>query len=278
MTTVPISQHNQVDTELAGAAGTSSSNSELPRKNHADEVYFQIPATLWMNANDIPPIEPEDALQTVVLNCWPCEFLDANDPKILDLENDLLGMARRHSTSIARVKDPTLKEKLPRFCDEFLWLILMAWKPVKPTVPDCMIPDNEIFTEGTDQLERTFCSLFELGPDQAHEEQAMNHDQIQATILEAIHDMQKEYGKHDENGEFYIEWEHQAEYDRVQKLKNTTKVKRGQWLNNAGCGKPRRKPFGDRSYQYHYIGKKGNGRLQFNARMLNVRPQNGSDP
>jgi hypothetical protein len=30
MTTMPISQHKQVDTELAGAAGTSSSNSELP--------------------------------------------------------------------------------------------------------------------------------------------------------------------------------------------------------------------------------------------------------
>eukprot|EP01047_Picozoa_sp_COSAG01_P100035 COSAG01_NODE_29952_length_626_cov_1.250474_1_plen_168_part_00 len=30
MTTMPISQHKQVDTELAGEAGTSSSNSELP--------------------------------------------------------------------------------------------------------------------------------------------------------------------------------------------------------------------------------------------------------
>jgi hypothetical protein len=47
--------------------------------------------------------------------------------------------------TVARAKDPQLKEKLGRYCHEFLWLILMAWRPCKPSVPTCMISDNEAF-------------------------------------------------------------------------------------------------------------------------------------
>jgi hypothetical protein len=105
----------------------------------------------------MPRCECAYAQETVVLNKWPCEFVDAENPK---LTAPMIG-------TVARAKDPQLKEKLGRYCHEFLWLILTAWRPCKPSVPTCMINDNEAFTDDADVLQRTFYSMFDLRTESA---------------------------------------------------------------------------------------------------------------
>jgi hypothetical protein len=216
------------------------------RKNFADETYFQIPATLWMNANDIPPIKPADALETVVLNKWPCEFVDTDNPK---LTAPMLG-------TVARAKDPQLKEKLGRYCHEFLWLILTAWRPCKPAVPTCMISDNEAFTDDADVLQRTFYGMFDLGLEHALQTETMTHDDISRAIGNAIHDLKGGHGVADHE----VHPQHQQEYDRLTEVYKTSKVKRGQWLFDAGCGIPKRQSTGSRPWVFHYITLKGESR------------------
>jgi hypothetical protein len=199
-----------------------------------------------MNANDIPPIKPADALETVVLNKWPCEFVDADNPK---LTAPMVG-------TVARAKDPQLKEKLGRYCHEFLWLILTAWRPCKPSVLTCMITDNEAFTDDADVLQRTFYGMFDLGPERALQTETMTHDDISRAIGNAIHNLKGGHGVADHE----VSPQHQQEYDRLTEVYQTSKVKRAQWLFDAGCGKPVRQSTGSRPWVFQYITLKGESR------------------
>jgi hypothetical protein len=86
--------------------------------------------------------------------------------------------------------------------------------------------------------------------------EALTCTSISRAIGNAIHDLKGGHGVADHE----VHPQHQQEYDRLSEVYQTSKVKRGQWLFDAGCGIPKRQSTGSRPWVFHYITLKGESR------------------
>ena len=92
----------------------------VARKNYQNERQFHTAAKLFMNLNDMPPVSPPDALDTIMLFKFPYKFVHQD---MIDDDDNL---------PFFRVADPLLKTDYCRRDDvinAFIWLVCDAYKP-----------------------------------------------------------------------------------------------------------------------------------------------------
>lgn len=88
----------------------------MARKNYQDEVQFRIQGRLFMMCNDLPPISPADAMETMHMVSFPYQYVEKLD------ENSLPFM---------RLKDDSIKAycALEDTVAAYIHLVLDAFKP-----------------------------------------------------------------------------------------------------------------------------------------------------
>jgi hypothetical protein len=91
----------------------------VARKNYCDERQFHTASKLFMNLNDMPPVSPPDALDTMLLFKFPYKFVS----------HDAMGPAQ---LAFFRAADPYLKTeycKRDDVIDAFIWMVADAYQP-----------------------------------------------------------------------------------------------------------------------------------------------------
>ena len=129
------------------------------RKNHVDEMQFKLQAHLLLLANDLPPIEPSDAKETMIPFHYPSKFLQDGDARLAK---------RKRTASAAYYKaDEDIKKACrTELADAWLLTILCChWFDHKVVVPASMKPALADFT-AHDDLEDTFCAIFVFTPEE----------------------------------------------------------------------------------------------------------------
>ena len=98
------------------------------RKNYEDEVQIQLQSTMFMFANDLPPIDPPDAYQTMLAFKFPNEFREADE--ITDPSDPM--------QINWRAKDHNLENfiKQPAVVDAFTMLVFDHYTSNIQTPPD----------------------------------------------------------------------------------------------------------------------------------------------
>lgn len=106
---------------------TSGGDTLKARKNYMNEVEFKIQGRLIMLCNDLPPISPPDAVETMTVFNFPNQFVE--DPKA-DLP-------------FQKERDDDMKDycRLRTVCDAYIHLVLDAYKPTR------VIPCSEVRSE-----------------------------------------------------------------------------------------------------------------------------------
>jgi hypothetical protein len=101
----------------------SGGDTLLARKNFCDEIRFKIQGRLFMMCNDLPPISPADAMETMHMFSFPNQFVD-------ELGDDPL--------PFMKLKDDTIKDycRDPAVIDAYTWLVIDAYMPQKVTPSD----------------------------------------------------------------------------------------------------------------------------------------------
>jgi hypothetical protein len=111
----------------------------VARKLWVNERQFQTATKLFMNLNDMPPVSPPDALDTMLMFKFPYKFVSRD--KVDDAENQL---------AFFRIADPTLKTEYcrrPDVIDSFIWMVIDAYK-THPVVQSSVVKgDTESFLE-----------------------------------------------------------------------------------------------------------------------------------
>lgn len=121
------------------------------RLNHQDEITFKPQGTMFMMANDIPKIEPADALQTCVEIHCPSQFVD--NPK----ENGIVKEYKKDDT----IKDLIQEPEIIKAFTEILFSYYRHEKP--PLIKIC----QEIKQENEQESElNVFKNMFNFTNDQ----------------------------------------------------------------------------------------------------------------
>jgi hypothetical protein len=108
------------------------------RRLYCDEVSFRIQGRLFMMCNDLPPITPADAMDTMFMLRLPHQFVDELGPD---------------SFPFMRLRDPTIREfcKQPRIIAAYDFLVREAYLS-SLTVPDPVARETTLFRiEGGDE-------------------------------------------------------------------------------------------------------------------------------
>lgn len=82
------------------------------RKLYVNEIEFKIQSRLMIMCNDLPPIEPKDATETMVMFKYPYKFVSADEMK--------------NALPFFRLKDASIDDyvKDPEVCDAFVHIII----------------------------------------------------------------------------------------------------------------------------------------------------------
>eukprot|EP01051_Picozoa_sp_SAG22_P002167 SAG22_NODE_95_length_20791_cov_40.318514_7_plen_780_part_00 len=104
------------------------------RKNYQDELKFKVQSRPLLFCNDVPPIEPKDALDTCTVFKFPCQFVD----DVSEGGNDLVRL---------RPTDKDIKAKCAtdKFIDAFTHIILDHYDSTAHPPPPCIVDDQKEF-------------------------------------------------------------------------------------------------------------------------------------
>jgi len=99
----------------------------MARQNYKDERQFRIQASLLLNCNDLPDIDPTDACEKLLPYSCPNKF--TNDPRLLEEFPDFMKLA-----------DDRIKEfcRRPEVGDAFFWIVADHYRAQRPTITDEM--------------------------------------------------------------------------------------------------------------------------------------------
>ena len=129
----------------------SSGGDEIEaRKNFQDEIRFKVQARPLLFCNDLPEIEPKDALETLTKFEFPCQFL--ND---INKQNPLAKI---------RLADNTIKDKCKdqNYIDAFIHIILDSYsKDIKP-LPQCIKDSTDIATTDDNDDTEQILNIFQF--------------------------------------------------------------------------------------------------------------------
>jgi hypothetical protein len=136
---------------------SSGGDKLICRLNHKDQRRFNIQASLIVCCNDIPPIRPYDAMETVNKFNMPCCFLSKTQYDRLSEE--------QKTTMVWRPADPDLKHtfcKDPVVLDSFVNLIIEAYT-WDDSIPKYVAEENDDDDDANDNSDYDrFIRLFEF--------------------------------------------------------------------------------------------------------------------
>lgn len=129
----------------------SSGGDEIEaRKNFQDEIRFKVQVRPLLFCNDLPEIEPKDALETLTKFEFPCQFL--ND---INKQNPLAKI---------RLSDNKIKDKCKdqNYIDAFTHIIIDAYnKDIKP-LPQCIKDSTDIATTDDNDDTEQILNIFQF--------------------------------------------------------------------------------------------------------------------
>ena len=183
------------------------------RKNFQDEMKFRVQCRPILFCNDMPPMEPKDALETCTVFKFPCKFVD--DPT-------------KSSCMLARIRqtDHSIKAKCAtdRFIDAFTHIVLDAYKPTLIDPPQCIQEVEKDFKDDSSDSSNIL-SAFKMIPNNylkcthahAYIKEKLNiaiSPQKIANIFKTIGVVKKVYGQERLKHYYGIEFKDKAEADR----------------------------------------------------------------
>jgi hypothetical protein len=117
----------------------SGGDTLLARKNYIDQLRFRLQGRLFMMCNDLPPVSPADAMETMHMIAFPNQFVDEITPD---------------SMEFMKLKDDRIKAFCAEreTCDAFICLVLDAFSDTSVVPPDCVKKETETYrAEGGDE-------------------------------------------------------------------------------------------------------------------------------
>lgn len=120
----------------------------VARKNFQDEVAFRVQARMAIMVNDLPPVRPADAMETMAQVSFETVFKE-------DLEEGAMEHMREANPGIkAFIQRPEMR-------DAFVHIVMDHYSPKRPKRPECVMRDTEVFVE-TDDFRSTFAERYEV--------------------------------------------------------------------------------------------------------------------
>lgn len=126
----------------------SGGDNLVARKNFQDEVTFRVQARMAIMVNDLPPVRPADAMETMAQVAFETVFKEG-------LESGAM--------SHMRAANPGIKAFIqrPEMRDAFVHIVLDHYSATRPKRPECVVQDTEVFVEA-DGFRSTFAEHFEV--------------------------------------------------------------------------------------------------------------------
>jgi hypothetical protein len=117
----------------------SGGDTLLARRNYCDQVKFKLQGRLFMMCNDLPPVSPADAMETMHMIAFPNQFVDEITPESMEFmkpkDDSIKGFCSERDTS-----------------DAFIWLVIDAFTNSAVVPPDCVKQETETYrNEGGDE-------------------------------------------------------------------------------------------------------------------------------
>ena len=147
------------------------------RKNHQDEKQIRLQMTMFLFANDMPPVEPVDAFQTMIGFKFRSEFHEAADfaDAAQSTEHDghtkqsAAGPIQANAQKNWRVMDHSIDTFIeqPQVIDAFTQLVLAAYTPDIQAPPPVVQEDTKsIKGAAAESQEQRFARIMECTRDQ----------------------------------------------------------------------------------------------------------------
>lgn len=123
--------HQKLDGNMIKRVASGGDSVQL-RMNYQDESQKKLQSTFFLFCNDVPPVEPEDALETMERFDMKTRFVTQEE-------------VQRSCLPHLRVSDPRLKQWIrsePALVDTFLRVVLNCYQSKRAEPPGCVIEDS----------------------------------------------------------------------------------------------------------------------------------------
>jgi len=132
------------------------------RLNYKDQITFKIQSHFLFFANDMIDVAPDDALKTVNVFDFDCEFVHEKE---LTEEQKQINETSNYKYYIA---DPEIKTKFlkrPEILDAFFFIIIDHYTPTCPDQPTCIKNNTDDLLDCSNREKELFLEMFSITKD-----------------------------------------------------------------------------------------------------------------
>jgi hypothetical protein len=134
----------------------SGGDKQQARQNHKDEIDFKLQCMMLIYCNELVDVEPKDTLETLENFVFKSIFISQTKMDEIKNLND-------ENLEFFKLKDDDVKVWCENdyVIDAFTSIIFDHYKDVRPSMPDVMIPDNNLAKgENKESLEMLCTKIF----------------------------------------------------------------------------------------------------------------------